>query len=589
MSEEYSEENLDEFMLKASEILSEKNNKEKSVIIDSLKQHISSIFNNKEELDNFFKTLNSVIFSEDLKLKHKKAFTLYALTYSFNPKLFQNFIHFFLDSLQLCITEQNKDEFTFLSETFSEVITKFYSEQNDKKNFLLTKNEKEALFNKILAFCENNIRTNNKLEQSFGCLILTEFIEKCPLINTEKNILKILFQKISEYIDDRWFKCKLDLLNCTISLIFATQEKFKPYANICLFRVMDYLTDPDWMMRKLTINIVYTLVYYCRDEIMEVKENIIEFLNVLKMDENEEIRQVCKNILNLIENENINYNENINDKDNVIDNSNEKEVDNNDNIIINNNSYKSNGSNNKSHKKNNNNNKVIKNNIKKNNNNMNYSNKKNKNDIEELNSKIDIILSEIKKINEEQENFRIKLENLMKKEENNYNNLSSRFAIVENHSRKIFNNGNTSKQRMKLIKYTDSKHEEEIKISNLKQKFLSGKYNEALIDTKQNDKYLLNILPLIEKDIIPKIEIAILEDAISRINKRIYILCMEQGSNSINDILIFYNELLNAKIKIKLITKMRIKDAMNFLKSKGNYFLEDTDMDNIDNILKGLN
>ena len=581
MSEEYSEENLDEFMLKASEILSEKNNKEKSVIIDSLKQHITSIFNNKEELDNFFKTLNSVIFSEDLKLKHKKAFTLYVLTYSFNPKLFQNFIHFFLDSLQLCITEQNKDEFTFLSETFSEVITKFYSEQNDKKNFLLTINEKEALFNKILAFCENNIRTNNKLEQSFGCLILTEFIEKCPLINTEKNILKILFQKISEYIDDRWFKCKLDLLNCTISLIFATQEKFKPYANICLFRVMDYLTDPDWMMRKLTINIVYTLVYYCRDEIMEVKENIIEFLNVLKMDENEEIRQVCKNILNLIENENIN------DKDNVIDNSNEKEVDNNDNIIINNNSYKSNGSNNKSHK--NNNNKVIKNNIKKNNNNMNYSNKKNKNDIEELNSKIDIILSEIKKINEEQENFRIKLENLMKKEENNYNNLSSRFAIVENHSRKIFNNGNTSKQRMKLIKYTDSKHEEEIKISNLKQKFLSGKYNEALIDTKQNDKYLLNILPLIEKDIIPKIEIAILEDAISRINKRIYILCMEQGSNSINDILIFYNELLNAKIKIKLITKMRIKDAMNFLKSKGNYFLEDTDMDNIDNILKGLN
>ena len=173
MSEEYSEENLDEFMLKASEILSEKNNKEKSVIIDSLKQHISSIFNNKEELDNFFKTLNSVIFSEDLKLKHKKAFTLYALTYSFNPKLFQNFIHFFLDSLQLCITEQNKDEFTFLSETFSDVITKFYSEQNDKKNFLLTKNEKEALFNKILAFCENNIRTNNKLEQSFGCLILT--------------------------------------------------------------------------------------------------------------------------------------------------------------------------------------------------------------------------------------------------------------------------------------------------------------------------------------------------------------------------------------------------------------------------------
>ena len=39
---------------------------------------------------------------------------------------------------------------------------------------------------------------------------------------------------------------------------------------------MDYLTDTDWMMRKLAINIVYTLVFYCKEEIMAVKENIID-------------------------------------------------------------------------------------------------------------------------------------------------------------------------------------------------------------------------------------------------------------------------------------------------------------------------
>ena len=337
---------------------------------------------------------------------------------------------------------------------------------------------------------------------------------------------------------------------------------------------MDYLTDPDWMMRKLTINIVYTLVYYCRSEIMEVKDNIVESLNVLKIDENEEIQQVCKNILNLLQIDN--------DKNDDIDVINDLD---NTNTIKTNQSYKSNLSNGT----NNNNNKTNQKNKKIKNNNTLLNNKTfDKSEIEELDNKINIILAEIKKINEEQTNFREKLDNLIQKEQNNYNTLNQRFSLIEKFVNKN-NESKTNNRRIKLYKYKDPKIDEEKKIENLKKKFNDGNYNEALIDTKQNDKYLLKILPLIEKNNIPKIEIAILEDTISRINKRIYILCMEQGIDSINDILIFYNELIQAKIKIKLITKMRIKDAMNFLKSKGNNFIENDEMDNIDNIIKNLN
>ena len=42
--QDYSEENLDEFMLKASKILCEENHPDTSLIIDSLKEHLSSIF-----------------------------------------------------------------------------------------------------------------------------------------------------------------------------------------------------------------------------------------------------------------------------------------------------------------------------------------------------------------------------------------------------------------------------------------------------------------------------------------------------------------------------------------------------------------
>ena len=606
MSEDsYEEENLDDFMLKAADILSQKSNKEKKDIIESLKQHLSSIYENKPEMDNFFKTLNSVIFSEDLKLKNKQAFILYPIIFSLNPKSSVNFFYFFLDSLQVSITEENKNDFTFLSEIFSDVVQTFFSEKKKNainKSYLIDKNDKNILFEKIMEFCEENIKTNKKLEQSFGCLILTDFIEKCPLVKEQK-YLDIIFKKINEYLEDRWFECKLDLLNCTISLVFSAQNKFKPYANTCLFRVMDYLTDTDWMMRKLAINIVYTLVFYCKDEILAVKENIIEFLTALKEDENEEIKEVCKQILDFILNDSNNdaNNDLNNERKNIEDNPKIKNI-------------KSN--NNKSIKKQRDENIQVKNeNIKDNDINKDDINKNN-NDIQELDTKINMIIEEIKKIKDEQEKFKIKLENLIQKEENNYYNLNERFKIIEQknkfekrnkYNNNLLNNSsynNSSNKKNNISNYSDNnnkspkdkikpkiflcKQYEEMKIENLKNDFQNGKYNEALLESKQNDKYLLELLPLMKREIIPKIDIAILEDCISRLNKRIYILCMDDEWEYISDILMFYLQLLNSKKKLKIIIKLSIKDAMNFLKSKGNNFLEENDMNNIETIINTI-
>ena len=602
MSEDsYEEENLDDFMINAADILSQKSNKEKKDNIESLKQHLSSIYENKPEMDNFFKTLNSVIFSEDLKLKNKQAFILYPIVFSLNPKSSVNFFYFFLDSLQVSITEENKNIFTFLSEIFSDVVQTFFNEKKKNiinKSYLIDKKDKNILFEKIMEFCEENIKTNKKLEQSFGCLILTDFIEKCPLVK-EPKYLDVIFKKINEYLEDRWFECKLDLLNCTISLVFSAQNKFKPYANTCLFRVMDYLTDTDWMMRKLAINIVYTLVFYCKEEILAVKENIIEFLTALKEDENEEIKEVCKQILDFI----------LNDSNNDINN---ERKNNEDNPEIKN--IKKDNKNKSMKKQRDENVQEKPQNIK--NNDINKADiNKNNNDIQELDTKINMIIEEIKKIKDEQEKFKIKLENLIQKEENNYYNLNERFKIIEQNNkfkkRNKYNNNllnnsynNSSNKKNNISNYSEnnnkspkdkikpkiflSKQYEEMKIENLKNDFQNGKYNEALLESKQNDKYLLELLPLMKREIIPKIDIAILEDCISRLNKRIYILCMDDEWEYISDILMFYLQLLNSKKKLKIIIKLSIKDAMNFLKSKGNNFLEENDMNNIETIINTI-
>ena len=130
--------------------------------------------------------------------------------------------------------------------------------------------------------------------------------------------------------------------------------------------------------------------------------------------------------------------------------------------------------------------------------------------------------------------------------------------------------------------------DEKVKIEELKNKFNNGGYNEALLETNQNDRYLLKLLPLINRKIIPKIEIALLEDAISRLNKRLTILCMEGDRDSINDVLQFYIQILKSKLELKLVTQLSINNALNFLESKGISILTEDDFSNIDRIFGAL-
>ena len=686
---EYEEENLDDFMINASSILSEDNNPDRNTIVESLKQHLSSIFHIQNEMENFFNTLNGVIFTSKSysskkakRIDNRQPFILYPIVFSFNPRTTSYFIDHYLETLQQAISEDNRPDFTFLSEVFADVVLAFFTDEKNnkyliKKSFLLDPGKKKTIYEKILTFCNKNIKTNKKLEQSVGCLLLTELIENCPLVKEDRN-LDSLFKTISDYLDDRWFECKIDLLNCTISLIFAAEYKFKPYANICLFRVLDYLTDMDWMRRKLGINIVYTLVYYCKDEINTVKENVIEFLNTLKEDSIAEVREVCMHTLQILgevedddENFDFEINNEMNKPKNVYNKYRNKNIGKRNKLnrgierperaesSQNNRTINRGKSQNKDRIKarspdnlmqklkreqdflqkmekdynekkknfkannfttltissnNNNKSKISKNNYSASNTIPNESSQKkskqnfkggpqfDNNSYETITTSINSIFDQLKKIQEDQIEFRQMLTNLKQTAGNNYLNLNERLRALEKSSKYSRNNQyqpnyfrggdyqetrSQSKERRRP-NIIFNKSDEKIKIEELKELFSNGKYNEAILETYQNDRYLLKLLPLIDKKIIPKIEIALLEDAISRLNKRLTILCMEGDRESINDVLQFYIQLLKSKIDLKLVTQLSINDALNFLRSKGSSILTEEDHHNIEKILGSL-
>ena len=459
------DENLDEFIIRLSNALYQKNNPEISLILNSLKEYLLSIYQDKPEMENFFKTLYSIIFSEKEPnskiIKNSKAFKIYPIVFSFNPKSSYYYIDYFLTSLQSSVySENNIKEFSFLSTIFGEVIESFYLDNKNKflinKDMILDSNKKVKLYEKIFNFCNNNIKTNESTKQLLGCLLLNEFIEKCPLIKEENNFVKV-FKTLSEYLDDHWFECKLDLLNCVHSLIYIQGKKFSPYANICVLKILDFFTDEDWMKRKLAVDIIYALVIYCKEEIIKVKDNIFDFLFVLKDDPIDKVSEICIKTLNLLE-------EGDTDKNSDNDDNNFKKSINNNNLKNINVSQKISKENNKDkitkeknvedkkediqksiNKKekenykninniNINDNFAIKNKIDyKNNNNMQTIeiNIKNKDLNEKYGKSLNEILAQMKIIQETQNFLNNSLEQIRYKIDKNYSNLNSRLKLIE--------------------------------------------------------------------------------------------------------------------------------------------------------------
>jgi len=48
----------------------------------------------------------------------------------------------------------------------------------------------------------------------------------------------------------------------------------------------------------MAVNIIYTLIYFCKKDIINVKQNIIDFLKLVKNDKVAEVKEICYQTLN---------------------------------------------------------------------------------------------------------------------------------------------------------------------------------------------------------------------------------------------------------------------------------------------------
>jgi hypothetical protein len=236
------------------------------------------------------------------------------------------------------------------------------------------------------------------------------------------------------------------------------------------------------------------------------------------------------------------------------------------------------------------------------NSNNNNSNNLNQNENNNLDNKEEIIenssnsqiLEQLNKIQENQNNLMKMINSLKSTVDMNYFLLDKRIAKLESYHNINNNNNNLNenKQISNDFLYKNEQQnqiiDDEMKIEIIKNKYISGKYNEALIEAKQNDKYLYRLLPLIVSENIPKIDLSLIEEIISELSLKLPKLCMGEGKNNINIILSFFNQVIRSRINLKLIIQINLKDILQLMKTEYILKMSQNDITNIDIILKSL-
>ena len=88
-------------------------------------------------------------------------------------------------------------------------------------------------------------------------------------------------------------------MTCLCQLIIASEDAFKPYASATLYKALDCLTEreDDDELRVISLNCIYALTRYCDEQILPLKNNIADYMNLLKNGKNEKIDLLCAQIL----------------------------------------------------------------------------------------------------------------------------------------------------------------------------------------------------------------------------------------------------------------------------------------------------
>ena len=185
----------------------------------------------------------------------------------------------------------------YIGEIFKEIIYYLFNDEERK----VRNNINKDLFEICQGFCFYNIKLKENNNQLVGiiCLniLLTEINYSFLNIN---NFVFYIWDKLLIYLDSPTFYPKSYLLKYIYNFISKFKTPFKPYVNIAIYKILEFIDINDASIRKASLNILGLLISFYPNEIEPIKNSIMQLLVILHNDNDGNIRNKSIYIYNKI-------------------------------------------------------------------------------------------------------------------------------------------------------------------------------------------------------------------------------------------------------------------------------------------------
>lgn len=190
----------------------------------------------------------------------------------------------------------------YIGEIFKTIILYIFNEDdnlNDNSNREIIYKD---LFEICQGFCLYNMRQAQYNYQLSGVICLNFLLNEInySFLNI-KNYMIYIWEKIDFFLTFQNFEPKEYLLKYLFDFISKFRIYFKPYINLTIYKILEFLDNKNSNIRINSLNVLNLLISFYPNEIKPIKSLIIQLLTILSNDKNENIRNKSIDIYNKIE------------------------------------------------------------------------------------------------------------------------------------------------------------------------------------------------------------------------------------------------------------------------------------------------
>ena len=185
----------------------------------------------------------------------------------------------------------------YIGEIYKKIIFYLFNDQEGQNKNPINKD----LFEICQGFCFYNMKLNENNNQLVGIICLNILLTEIEYSFLNRyNFAYYIWEKISFFLDSELFLPKYYLLKYLYDFISKFSMPFKPFLNMAIYKILEFLDNNDANIRKASLNIIGLLISFYPNDIKPIKNSIIKLLTILHNDKDDNIRNKSIYIYNKI-------------------------------------------------------------------------------------------------------------------------------------------------------------------------------------------------------------------------------------------------------------------------------------------------